>query len=80
MSNFSEFWPWVKDIKTPTHKRPTGTKASQTDGHFSNLQISNWLQIAYLNTQAFQRAVDSEGIQPPSLCFHTVHPAQPKPA
>lgn len=80
MSNFSEFWPWVKTIKTPAHKRPTETKAPQPDGDFSKLQIVNQLQIVYLNIQHFRELWDSDDMLCPLRGFiRTMNPVQAKP-
>lgn len=81
MSNFSEFWPWVKTIKTQAHKRSMGTKAPQTDRDFSKLQIINRLQIAYLNSQHFRGLWDPDDTLPPLGGFiHIMNPVQAKPA
>lgn len=80
MSNFSEFWPWVKTIKTPAHKRSMETKAPQTDRDFSKLQIVNRLQITYLNIQLFRELWDSDDMLSPLGGFiHTMNPVQAKP-
>lgn len=80
MSNFSEFWPWVKTTKTPAHKRPMETKAPQTDRVFSKLQIVNRLQIVYLNVQHFRELWDSDYMLSPVGGFIcTMNPVQAKP-